>query len=40
MRLPSGGEVIGYAVIEAGNADAALQQIEAGEPVDLVFPTG
>lgn len=30
-------EAIGYAVIEAGNTDAALQQIEAGEPVDLVF---
>jgi CheY-like chemotaxis protein len=30
-------EAIGYAVIEAGNAEAALQQIEAGEPVDLVF---
>ena len=30
-------EAIRYAVIEAGNAAAALQQIEAGEPVDLVF---
>lgn len=30
-------EAIRYAVIEAGNADAALQQIEAGEPVDQVF---
>lgn len=30
-------EAIGYAVIEAGNADAALKQIEEGEPVDLVF---
>jgi PAS domain S-box-containing protein len=30
-------EAIGYAVIEAGNADAALKQIESGEPVDLVF---
>lgn len=30
-------EAIGYAVIEAGTADAALKQIEDGEPVDLVF---
>ena len=33
MRL----EAIGYAVIEAGSAEAALALIEAGEPVDLVF---
>lgn len=30
-------EAIGYAVIEAGNADAALSLIDSGEPVDLVF---
>ena len=30
-------EAIGYAVIEAGNAEAALALVEAGEPVDLVF---
>ncbi|PWE48598.1 hypothetical protein DEM26_17530 [Thioclava sp. NG1] len=30
-------EALGYAVIEAGNAHQALEQIEAGEPVDLLF---
>jgi CheY-like chemotaxis protein len=30
-------EAIGYAVLEAGNAQTALEMIAAGEPVDLVF---
>ncbi|WP_176535996.1 ATP-binding protein [Thioclava sp. ES.031] len=30
-------EALGYAVIEAGNASEALEQIEAGEPVELLF---
>lgn len=30
-------EAIGYAVIEAATAEAALELIEAGEPADLVF---
>ncbi|MPQ95786.1 ATP-binding protein [Thioclava sp. JE_KL1] len=30
-------EALGYAVIEAANASEALEQIEAGEPVELLF---
>jgi signal transduction histidine kinase/ActR/RegA family two-component response regulator len=30
-------EVLGYAVLEAANADEALAMIEAGEPIRLVF---
>lgn len=30
-------EALGYSVLEAGNADAALRMIEVGEPVQLVF---